>query len=95
MKIKKNKKVLILGGSSDIGLGIIKTYLKNNYEIIAHYNQTNKSLKKIVKTKIVIVTIINEVVAVEVIITTAAMLIIKTGLGLMMMGKIRKIPNKR
>ena len=50
MKIKKNKKVLILGGSSDIGLGIIKTYLKNNYEIIAHYNQTNKSLKKIVKT---------------------------------------------
>ena len=38
----KNKKVFILGGSSDIGLSLMKIYLKNNYEVIAHYNKGSK-----------------------------------------------------
>ena len=38
MKNKK-KKVLILGASSDIGISLIEIYLKNNYEIVAHYNK--------------------------------------------------------
>ena len=36
--MKFNKKVFILGASSDIGLSVMKIYLKNNYEILAHYN---------------------------------------------------------
>jgi len=40
--MKFNKKVLILGASSDIGLSIMKIYLNNNYEILAHYNKGNK-----------------------------------------------------
>ena len=40
MKFKKN--VFILGASSDIGISIMRIYLKNNYEILAHYNKGNK-----------------------------------------------------
>ena len=49
MQNKNLKKVLVLGGSSDIGVSIIKIYLRNNYKVIAHYNKTNKNLKKLVK----------------------------------------------
>ena len=42
MKYKKN--VFILGASSDIGISIMRIYLKNNYEILAHYNKGNKNL---------------------------------------------------
>lgn len=40
--MKINRKVLILGASSDIGLSIMKIYLKKNYKVIAHYNAGNK-----------------------------------------------------
>lgn len=42
MKKKINKKVLILGASSDIGIEILKIYLKNDYSIIAHFSTGNK-----------------------------------------------------
>ena len=48
MKIDSNKKALILGASSDIGLKLIEIYLKNQYKIIAHYNKGNKSFFKLV-----------------------------------------------
>ena len=37
----KNKKVLILGASSDIGIATVNYFLENNWSVIAHYN-TNK-----------------------------------------------------
>ena len=42
MSSRKQKSVLILGSSSDIGIEILKIYLKNNYKIVAHYNLGNK-----------------------------------------------------
>ena len=47
--MKFNKKVLILGASSDIGLSIMRIYNKKNYEIIAHYNKGNKNFFYFVK----------------------------------------------
>lgn len=44
-----NKKILILGGSSDIGIEIIKIYLKNNFSILAQYNKGNKKFFSLVK----------------------------------------------
>jgi len=44
-----NKNVLILGGSSDIGIEVIKIFIKNEYSITAHCNSNNKSLVKICK----------------------------------------------
>lgn len=38
-----SKKVLILGASSEIGVEIMKLYLKKNHKIIAHYNKGNKN----------------------------------------------------
>jgi 3-oxoacyl-[acyl-carrier protein] reductase len=41
--MKNNKKkVLILGASSDIGISLIEIYLKNNFEVLAHYNYGSK-----------------------------------------------------
>ena len=37
----KNKCVLILGGSSDIGVELTKIYLSNNWQVICHYNKKN------------------------------------------------------
>ena len=48
MKYNSNKKVLILGASSDIGLKLIEIYVKNQYKIIAHYNKGNKNFFKLV-----------------------------------------------
>lgn len=48
MKNKK-KKVLILGASSDIGISLIEIYLKNNYEIVAHYNKGSDFFLNLVK----------------------------------------------
>ena len=39
-------KILILGASSDIGIVVVKKFLKNNWDVTAHYNK-NKKLKKI------------------------------------------------
>ena len=43
--MKKN--VLILGGSSAIGMGSIKIFLNNNWEVHAQYNKNNSELKKL------------------------------------------------
>jgi NAD(P)-dependent dehydrogenase (short-subunit alcohol dehydrogenase family) len=43
------KQVLILGGSSDIGIEIIKIYLQNDYLILAHYNKGTKKFFDLVK----------------------------------------------
>ena len=49
MRFKKN--VFILGASSDIGISIMKIYLKNNYEILAHFNKGNSNFFNFVKNK--------------------------------------------
>ena len=41
------KKVLILGGSSDIGIETVKLFLNNNFNVYAHYSSNKRSLKKI------------------------------------------------
>ena len=43
------KKILILGASSDIGIEIIKIYLRNQYTIIAHYNNGNQKFFNFIK----------------------------------------------
>lgn len=45
------KKVFILGSSSDIGIEIMKIYLKNNFEILAHYNLGNKNFFNFINKK--------------------------------------------
>ena len=45
---KDKKKILILGGSSDIGIEIIKIYLKNNFSILAQYNKGSKKFFSLV-----------------------------------------------
>ncbi len=40
------RKVLILGGSSDIGVEVINLFLKKNWNITAHYSSNLNSLKK-------------------------------------------------
>ena len=48
MNTTKNKKrVLILGASSDIGCAVSDIFLKNNWELTAHYHNNKKSLIKI------------------------------------------------
>ena len=44
-----NKKILILGASSDIGVETVKIFLKNNWNVIAHFNKNSAKLKKIKK----------------------------------------------
>lgn len=46
---KKIRKVLILGGSSDIGIEIIRNYLENGYLVYGHYNSNIKPLRKLQK----------------------------------------------
>ena len=43
------KKILILGGSSDIGLKAINLFSKNNWKVFAHYNKNSKKLKNLKK----------------------------------------------
>ena len=45
----KDKKVLILGGSSDIGIELIKKYLENNWHVFCHYNKNKKVLNNLQK----------------------------------------------
>jgi len=40
----KQRKVLILGGSSDIGIEAIKLFLKNNWKVTAHFNSRKINL---------------------------------------------------
>jgi 3-oxoacyl-[acyl-carrier protein] reductase len=44
MAIKR--KILILGGSSDIGVEVINIFMKKNWSITAHYNSNLNALKK-------------------------------------------------
>tara|TARA_B100002051_G_C16585522_1_gene559957 strand:- start:118 stop:828 length:711 start_codon:yes stop_codon:yes gene_type:complete len=43
------RKVLILGGSSDIGVEVINIFLKKNWIVTAHYNSNLSALKKFKK----------------------------------------------
>ena len=46
--MKKDKKhVLVLGGSSDIGIFVIKKLLKSNWRVTAHFSKNKKSLEQI------------------------------------------------
>ena len=47
---KKKKNILILGGSSDIGIEVVKSFLNLNWNVSAHYSKSNKKLK-IIKQK--------------------------------------------
>ncbi len=47
-----NKKVLILGASSDIGVATVKYFLKNNWFVLAHYNNNKKNLSKVKHSKL-------------------------------------------
>ena len=48
----KNKKVLILGASSDIGISTVKVFLDQGWSVIAHYNKNKKKLEKINNSKL-------------------------------------------
>lgn len=41
------KKILILGASSDIGIEATKIFLKNSWEVYAHFNKNSEGLKNI------------------------------------------------
>ena len=47
--MKAKRTVFILGASSDIGISVMKIYLKNNYKVLAHYNKGNKDFFNFVK----------------------------------------------
>ena len=49
MKNKK-KHVLILGGSSDIGIEVIKNFLQLRWEVTAHFSKNKKKLESFKKT---------------------------------------------
>ena len=42
------KKVLVTGANGKIGTAICEYYLKQNYEIICHYNSSSENLNKFV-----------------------------------------------
>ena len=46
-----NSKILILGASSDIGVELIKIFLKDQIEIVAHCNKSSKKLENLSKKK--------------------------------------------
>ena len=48
MKNKK-KHVLILGGSSDIGIEVVKNFLELKWEVTAHFFKNKKKLKALKK----------------------------------------------
>lgn len=48
----ENKKVLILGASSDIGIATVNLFLKKNWYVLAHYNKNKNKLKKIKDPKL-------------------------------------------
>ena len=48
MKNKK-KHVLILGGSSDIGIEVVRSFLKLKWEVTAHLFKNKKKIIKIKK----------------------------------------------
>ncbi len=45
----KDKTVLILGSSSDLGVIVVEKFLKKGWKVLAHYNSNNKKLKNLEK----------------------------------------------
>ena len=43
----KKLKVLILGGSSDIGIETTKLFLNKGWEVTSHYSKSKNKLKKL------------------------------------------------
>ena len=41
------KKILVLAASSDIGIKVVKNFLDNNWEVLAHYNKNKNKLLSI------------------------------------------------
>ena len=52
---KISKHVLILGASSDIGIDVIKLFIKSDWKVSAHYSSNNYNLKKIRSKKLKII----------------------------------------
>ena len=48
----RNRKVLILGASSDIGIEVVKTFLENKWQVFAHYCSNKKNLSNINNKKL-------------------------------------------
>ena len=48
--ITKKKHLLILGGSSDIGIEVAKAFLKFNWEVTAHFFKNKKKLEELKKS---------------------------------------------
>ena len=46
--------ILILGGSSDIGIKVIEAFLRQGYNVTAHYNKNKKVFSNFIKTKILV-----------------------------------------
>lgn len=46
-KILKKRRILILAASSDIGIEVVKKFINNNWEVLAHYNYNRKKIAKI------------------------------------------------
>tara|TARA_B110000305_G_C19355100_1_gene596356 strand:- start:859 stop:1026 length:168 start_codon:yes stop_codon:yes gene_type:complete len=46
---KVNMNILILGGSSDIGIKVIEAYLKQGFNVTAHYNENKKVFSNFIK----------------------------------------------
>ena len=49
MKINKKRHVLILGGSSDIGMEVAKDFLNLKWDVTAHFNKNSIKLKMLKK----------------------------------------------
>ena len=49
--MKNQKKVLILGASSDIGICVINELLKNNFYVMAHFHKNSKPIMTFKKNK--------------------------------------------
>ena len=47
MKITKSRNVLILGGSSDIGIEVIRIFLRRQWKVTAHFSKNKKKLENI------------------------------------------------
>ena len=43
------KRILVVGASGDIGLAISQKCIEENYDLIAHYNRNDQSVKKLVE----------------------------------------------
>ena len=50
ISIKNKKKLLILGGSSDIGVELTKFFLSKGWHVTVHYSGKNLMFKKKINT---------------------------------------------